>query len=121
MGNWFIFTRVRFAASCGHLSIVKYFISIMYSLPPYHIYNKALNETIVEGHLEVVKFLIQADPNIMNINHRNNEIGLRIAAKNNHIDIARYLISQGADLNVAILTSIKSGNKSNEHFLRQLY
>lgn len=55
--------------------------------------NKAIAFAVKQGHLEVVKYLVE------NENGANVNDGIIQASSNNHLDILKYLHSKGADLN----------------------
>ena len=49
-----------------------------------------------EGHLEVVKFLVENGANI----HADNYGALRVASQNGHLEVVKFLVERGADPSV---------------------
>ena len=55
----------------------------------------ALNYGQVEnGHLEVVKYLVENKANI----HAKNDYALRLASGNGHLEVVKYLVENGANI-----------------------
>jgi ankyrin repeat protein len=62
----------------------------------YNSLNTALNGASENGHLEVVKYLVEAGADI----HNSDEFPLRLAIYNGHLEIVKYLIELGADIHI---------------------
>ena len=56
----------------------------------------ALKWAVINGHLEVVKYLVENGANI----HADNELALKWAANNGHLEVVKYLVENGADIHV---------------------
>jgi hypothetical protein len=78
------------ASYSGNVEIMKYLVKRGANLRN----ERSLNYASEMGHLEAVKYLVE---NGVNIKVENNK-ALRNALKNNHLEIARYLISLNNDL-----------------------
>jgi len=50
------------------------------------------------GHLETVQWLCDFAPQMLNVKSRSGDTPLMLALRNKHLNVARYLISQGANL-----------------------
>ena len=83
-----LFTPLTFAADKGHLDIVKYLIS-KGAIPSIN----DLDYSIMEGHLDIVKFLFPLIKN-KDVNRL-----LKEAIKTNNLDIVKYLVLNGANIN----------------------
>ncbi|OUM61687.1 hypothetical protein PIROE2DRAFT_26240, partial [Piromyces sp. E2] len=55
-----------------------------------------LHAACKNGHIDVVKYLVEQGANIHQENY-NYDTPLYIACKNGHEDIVKYLVEQGAD------------------------
>ncbi len=56
--------------------------------------NLALNFSSANGHLEVVKYLVLKGADI----HADNAFSLRLASEKGHLEIVKYLVKQGANI-----------------------
>src|SRR3990167_3204551 len=82
-------------AACdrGHLDVVSYLVE--QKEVNIHIANEgALRLAVLNGHLSIVKYLINQGANI----HINNEEALRWAAESGHLSVVKYLVEKGADV-----------------------
>ena len=62
-------------------------------------YTNALRLASREGHLEIVKLLIENGANI-NAKDNDGETALMRASYNGHLEVVKYLIENGADVNI---------------------
>jgi ankyrin repeat protein len=105
---------LRLAAINGHLNVVKYLIEGPEDakgdkrpwdegckpLVPWHPANihanndEALRYAAANGHLDVVKYLVEKGAYI----HAIYDATLRVSAENGHLDIVKYLIENGANI-----------------------
>ena len=58
--------------------------------------NEALRFASLNGHLDIIKFLVSEGANI----HTNNDYPLRWASRFGHLDIVKFLVSKGANIHV---------------------
>jgi hypothetical protein len=58
--------------------------------------DEALGVSAQNGHVDVVRFLLENGANI----HANNDSALRRSAKGEHVDVVRLLLKKGANPNV---------------------
>ena len=58
---------------------------------------------IYNGHLNVVKYLVENGTNI----HIYNNYGLRGASKNGHLDVVKHLVENGANVQVWVDASLR--------------
>ena len=76
-----------------------------------HGYKSALREASDNGHLDIVKYLIEE----IGVDvHSFNDIALRWAAENGHLEVVKYLIEKGADPSVYDNQALKSASY-NKH------
>lgn len=81
------------ATENGQLSIIKYLLSIDPDANKIHIAMEAAGD----GHLDIVKFLVEDQK--IDINREDKPI-LRYAGINGRKDVMRYLITHGADIKI---------------------
>ncbi len=58
----------------------------------------ALRIASQNGHIDIVKYLVELKPDGANI-YAQNEYALRFAIKNDHIEVVKYLVGVGTDIN----------------------
>ena len=58
--------------------------------------NEALTFASQEGHIDIVKYLVENGADI----HARNDWALIMASENGHLDIVKYLVNEGADIHV---------------------
>ena len=86
------------ACSCGNLELAKYFVQIGANpCPPANYYNDyPLGVAFEEGHLEVLKFLVEKGANIRVYN----DLPFRTAALKGYLQIVKYLVERGSVVNI---------------------
>ena len=62
-------------------------------------HNTPLHLASLNGHLDIVKYLIKKGANV-NTRNRKNQMPLHLAVHNAHKEIIKYLVKHGADMNV---------------------
>ncbi|AVP87217.1 hypothetical protein phytr_2610 [Candidatus Phycorickettsia trachydisci] len=86
------------AAKAGNIAILKY---LMPYVQPQNtaILSTAMGYAVEEGHIEIVKYLIDQGANLPDrrVHYANTNI-LQLAAFNNDLEMVKYLISQGGGL-----------------------
>lgn len=91
-----------FFSSIGNLQMVKYLFNLVSS----YVFKKALSLSAANGHLDIVKLLIDNGTPI-------NNYVLRHSAANGHLDIVKLLIDNGVSINEkkdrALRMSVKKG------------
>jgi len=65
----------------------------------------AWDEAIREGDLEVVMRCVEENPRVVEICDNFGRTALHVAAKNNFMEVASYLLNQGADVNVVTFSN----------------
>ncbi|MFC2162030.1 ankyrin repeat domain-containing protein, partial [Acidobacteriota bacterium] len=63
------------------------------------ILSQEIFDAVQKGDLTKVKYLVQNNPNLVKANDKNDDTPLHIAADAGHLEIVRFLIQKGADLN----------------------
>jgi len=66
--------------------------------PVYKNYNKSIHYAAIEGHLEVVKYLLENGANINAIGNLDYQ-SIHCAALEGHLEVVKYLLENGADIN----------------------
>ena len=82
------------ASRVGDLVLVKSLLKEDFSI---HANEEALRNSAYNGHLEVVKYLIENGVDI----HARNDYALRLASYNGHIEMVKYLVEKGADIHAS--------------------
>jgi ankyrin repeat protein len=89
-------------AAChdGNINIVKALLNKAANIDTPEGY--ALQAAAAQGHIEVVKLLVERDPSIVNNVSENHEAraALQAACNHNHVDVAEFLLDNGADANL---------------------
>ena len=95
------------ASNCDNLAVVKYLVE-----NGADIYNKdyALQEACSNGHLEVVKYLVEQNTKK---SKRCEGFSLVSAAKNNHLDVVKYLLEKGVDIHTDNNDALRKASKNN--------
>ncbi|CAF3993469.1 unnamed protein product [Rotaria sp. Silwood1] len=99
------------AAECGLLSAVKKLLSNDKSLirscrhqdRRNHAFNfdsSAIHYASRSGHINIVKYLLEQDPTIVNDHDRENWTALHYACYNGHINIVKLLLNYNANVNI---------------------
>jgi hypothetical protein len=75
-----------------------------------HALDYVLSWAVVNGHLEIVKYLHENDA----YTHAYNDLALILAAKYGHLEIVKYLVENGADIHVmndeALISAAENGH-----------
>ena len=88
---------IHFAASRGHLHVVKYLIEEKCTLEDWlNIRNHVFNCAITGGHLSLVIYLIEYECQKWNIKYQNEAVPdlLHIASKKGHYDLVKYFVEK---------------------------
>ncbi|MCZ9954779.1 ankyrin repeat domain-containing protein [Brachyspira hyodysenteriae] len=83
--------------------------------------NGALMSSSENGHLEVVKYLLDsgADVNAKYNDTWHSKTALMFASEKGHLEVVKYLIDKGADdLNIALTSAAKNGHSEVAEFLK---
>jgi ankyrin repeat protein len=89
-------TVIQFALLGGNAEIVQYLVSKGADIEPHWIFDAI---SLEKGSLETVKLFVE---NGVSVNHRDSGMfPLLLAAGTNNIEVAKFLISKGADINMA--------------------
>ena len=117
-------TPLHVAASVGHVQVVKYLlqggakreVQRPAELSRFGSWCTPLHLACQKGHLEIVKVLHQHGANIdaVSEDHRGISV-LHKAVINHHVDIIKYLISQGVTMNVFDRASFSPLHMAAEH------
>ena len=89
--NIHIYKELAFRESClnGHLEVAKWLVETFNNIN-IHIYNeRAFRSSCLNGHYEVAKWLIDFTSDV----RHNDDIFIKIAFEDNHIEIVKYLCS----------------------------
>ena len=92
---------LHLACKYSKIALVKYCIEEL----KIDILSKTRNENIsfhyacAYGTLNLVKFLFQSNPKVLNMRNKKKQTPLLLAAKNSHEDICMFLIKKGAHIN----------------------
>jgi ankyrin repeat protein len=81
------------------ISNIKYLFLIVLCLFSTILSAQDIFEAIIKGEIDTVMKLVEKDNEVVNIANNNNESPLLLSAKHGQADIARFLISKGADVN----------------------
>jgi ankyrin repeat protein len=98
---------LRWAAEHGSVKLFKLFIKKKFNSMSPNIYgNQAVHLAAKGGFIQIIEILLE---NGVNINARNklNKTALHIAKENKKMDLARFLISRGADQSPPIFPILK--------------
>lgn len=92
---------INLACHNGNLKIVKllvyYGANIDTSSPDSY---SALHEAASNNKLEIVNYLLDVDPDIIDTHGRHQYTALLIACENGHIEVVRCLLNRGANVNI---------------------
>lgn len=99
------------ACMSGNLSKVKHLIAKGISVNPAtsQLFYAPLEMASVEGHLEIVKYLIDQGADV----ESSNNWSVRSACRRGHFDIVKYLVDKGADVTADDNNAIKMAVRAN--------
>lgn len=93
------------AARSGHLNIVKYLLEEKKVKNEYY---DPLIDAAQFGYLDIVKYLVKKGHNVDIQSYFNRTTALELTSKNNHTDVVKYLLDQGADRNNFITSNLNT-------------
>jgi len=85
-----------YAAHFGHLDIIENIIKNHKTILCQNNISEALIIAVQNNKLNIVKFLVEYNNNIVSPLHYNNDLAFRLAVDKGHLDIVKYLYNAGA-------------------------